>query len=315
MKKAATIISLFTSIATICLPASAQVSVPPLGVSPIEVQQTAVRPGSRLTDQFIVTNGGDVPMFVSGYTSDWTVAKSGTIQFQEPGTNPQSCAPWIQLVPPSFSIPPKGQVAVRYTITTPTDLTAEHHALVFFESRPVPGKDSNNMNIMVAARIGCKVFVVPSQPLLPQGKLTGVSLLPAPDNKLAITFENTGLGHLRASGTVEARDATGQVVAKGELMPHNVQMLPGTSVDLIPKWDRALAAGPYSMKVIVDYGGKTLAGGEAKVEMPDVPAPTPEAGKADATPPKPATESPSVEPQPATKPKADQPTPPTTPQA
>ncbi len=308
-KQVAVVAIFFTLLAAHCHQAFAQV--PPLGVTPIEVQHTVARPGSRLTDQFIVTNGGDVPMFVSGYTSDWTVAKTGNIAFQEPGTNPQSCAAWIQLVPPSFSIPPKGQVTVRYTISTPPTLTAEHHALVFFECRPLPAKGNNNMNLLIAARIGCKIFVAPAQPLALQGKLSGISLLPAPDNKLAINFENTGSGHLRANGTIEARDANGQVVAKGELLPPNVQMTAGTNVDLTPKWDRDLAAGTYTMRAVVDYGAKTLAGGEVKVEIPDMPLPVPvpaEGPKAPAVPAAPPAETPVAEAQPAIEPAIGAPT-------
>ncbi|HEY0074046.1 MAG TPA: hypothetical protein VGB77_08100 [Abditibacteriaceae bacterium] len=257
-------------------------------VGPMEVQLKVPRPGARITSEFELYNTGTKELHISAYVSDWTKTKTGEVEIGDPGTQPNSCATWITLNPVEFNLAPKQTVKVRFTIATPADLADERHALVFFQSRPVPVKGNYNMQLAISTRFGCKVFVVPAKPLAPQGKLAGMTMSPA--SKLQVTFENTGAVNVRLNGTVEARGADGQLAAKGILLPVQTQVLPGGVQPLSPQWDRPLTPGVYQLRAVIDYGGKQLLGGEIKatVALPIAkPAETPDKSQtpSDSVPP------------------------------
>jgi len=229
-------------------------------VGPMEALLKVPRPGARITNNFELYNTGETELHISAYTSDWTKDASGQVVLGDPGTQPDSCATWIALNPAEFNLAPKQTVKVRFSITTPPDLATEKHALVFFQSRPVPIAGDNNIQVAISTRFGCKLFIVPAVPLPPQGHLTAMALSPA--SELGLTFQNTGPVNVRLSGTVQALDAGGAVVDTAKLVPVQVQVLPGGSQPLSPVWDKPLAPGDYQMRAVIDYGGKQLAGGQ-----------------------------------------------------
>lgn len=273
-----------TSAALFLVPLLALPSRADFTVGPMEVQLKAPRPGARITSEFELYNTGDQEVHITGSTADWNKTKTGDVEIADAGTQPNSCATWITLNPAEFNLAPKQTVKVRFSIATPPDLAAERHALVFFQSRPVPVKGDHNIQLSISTRFGCKVFVVPAQPLASQGKLAAMEMSPA--SKLQVTFENTGPVNVRLNGTVEARDADGKVVAKGVLQPANTQILPGGTEILSPRWDKPLSPGVYKLRTVVDYGGKRLLGGEieATVAPPAENTDKPQA-PADAAPP------------------------------
>jgi hypothetical protein len=260
---------------------AAHAQLPPLGVGPLEIDARVPRLGARLSGAFNVSNGGTQPMHVSAYLSDWTLDADGDLKLDKPGTSPLSCAPWIELNPKSFVLPGNATVLVRYTINTPTDLSKQHNAIVFFESRPVPLTGQANRKITISARMGAKVLVSPPQPLTAQAELSGITPGTAIGEEPVIDFANTSLRAVRVKGRVEALDASGAVVGKAELTPANVQVLAESQVKLRPQWETRPAPGSYTLRAVVDYGAKALLGVEAKIDL-TAPAP-PEAPPAEAS--------------------------------
>jgi P pilus assembly chaperone PapD len=244
------------------------------GAMPMESQIKVLRPGGRATNDIEIYNGGDVALQITARVSDWTLTQNGDIQFLEAGSLPRSCASWIQMNPTQFSIAPKKAVRVRYTLNTPLDLAQEHWAMIFFKSRPIPVKGENNIEVMVAGQVGVKIFVAPAakdkKDLPRKGHIKSIEMLPAPASKLQVTFENTGATHLRLSGTVEARNAAGEVVGQGILQPKRAQILSGSTRNVWVEFEKPLPAGTYTFKVVADYGAAQLAGGSivAQYEPP-----------------------------------------------
>ena len=150
-----------------------------VSVMPMEAKLTMPADGGRLADDIEIFNSGSTPTHVTASVMDWTMTEAGDPQFSEPGTQPRSCAAWIQLNPMSFSVPPGKSVRVRYSIA-PRAIAEEHWAMVFFQTRPVPVKASG-LGINISTRVGCKIFITPAKPLLHQGKITDMDLQRIPE--------------------------------------------------------------------------------------------------------------------------------------
>jgi P pilus assembly chaperone PapD len=243
------------------------------GIMPMEVSLQAPRAGSRVTSDLEAYNGGDQTLHISASVMDWTLSRDGQYQFFEAGTQPESCASWIQFNPVEFNLAPKQSLRVRYSIATPLDLSSEHRAMMFFQSRPLPTKGTNNIELMVSTRVACKVFIAPTEPMSRQGKIADMEMTSQSGGKVKVAFENTGTSTFRVQGKVEARGADGKLVATSDLGPAKAQVLPGTQRDLWAQWDNPLPPGDYRIKAILDYGGKTLVSGELKVHTPPLIAP------------------------------------------
>lgn len=239
------------------------------GIMPMEVALQAPRAGSRVTSDLEAYNGGTETLHITASVMDWTLNRAGQYQFSPAGTLPDSCAQWIQFNPIEFNLPPKKSVRVRYSIATPPDFASEHRAMMFFQSRPIPTKGTNNLQMMVSTRVACKVFISPAQLLPRAGKIADMEMLSSNGAAVRVAFENTGAATFRVKGQVEARGADGELVATGVLGPPKAQVLPGAQRDLWAQWDKPLSPGAYRIKAIVDYGGKSLVGGELKVNVAD----------------------------------------------
>lgn len=243
------------------------------GIAPME---TAVQApvGGQTTNSISVTNDDDTPLHITASVMDWTLTPQGDYRYSDPGTLPHSCANWIQLNPSSFVVAPKQTVSVRYSVTTPTDFSEESRAMIFFKSHPLPVKTSDgSMSLNISMRVGCKVFVSPTSatPATKIGKITDMDVTSPAEGKIKVSFANTGTATFRVKGTAQARDAQGNLVATGHLMPENAQVLPQLSRDLWTQWDKPLSPGIYTFDTVLDYGAKDAAGGQLKAQITPAP--------------------------------------------
>lgn len=255
-----------------------------ISIMPMEVQLPVTHPGARLTNDIEVYNSGDAAIHVTSSVMDWSMTLSGHKQFHEPGTQPLSCALWIQLNPVEFSLAPGKSMRVRYSIATPVDMTQEHWAMIFFTSRTVPKESDNRFALSIQTRIGCSILVTPASEAPLQGKITAMTLqtLAAPETqpaapagspllpKVQVTFVNPNPVSVRLTGTVEARSTDGQLIATGKITPAKALVLTGATRELSAQFDKPLPPGAYQIKAVIDYGGKELIGGtlNATVEPP-----------------------------------------------
>lgn len=275
-----------------------------ISIMPMEARLQVDRPGARLTNDIEVYNSGEAPIHVVSSVQDWSMTLSGQKRFHPGGTQPLSCAPWIQLNPVEFNLAPGKSMRVRYSVAPPAGMAQEHWAMIFFTSRAVPRAGDSRLALNVQTRIGCKVLVAPPLKSPLQGQITGMALqtLAAPEptpasrptpapvgappvhlnataavpvpsllSRVRVTFANPNPVSVRLNGTVEARNADGQVVARGEIAPAKALVLVGATRELWARLDKPLTPGAYQIKVAIDYGGQQLLGGilKATVKLPD----------------------------------------------
>ena len=232
-----------------------------VALSPLEKSLVPPRAGARVTDELTIANTSPQALYFSSEIMDWTREISGQQKFVEGGTTPLSCAPWISLNPPQFQLNPGQSIKVRYSIAPPAEITREHRAIIFFTSRPIPMRGKANIVNLVSVRLGAKVFLAPSK-TPPSGARISEIIAPA-EGDLRLKMQNEGAVSLRAkSAKIEAFDAAGTLVGNGELAAPDAQIHPGDSRELPVKWTQQPPSGKTRFRVVVDYGGLTLAGAE-----------------------------------------------------
>jgi P pilus assembly chaperone PapD len=234
-------------------------------IMPMETQQRMTVGETRLTDEIEVYNSGNEPLHVSASAVAWKLTSGGEYEYSEAGTEPLSCANWIQLSPAQFNVLPQKSVRVRYTITAPQNFTNEHRAMIFFTSRPLPVKAGNGMGVMIATRMGCKLFISPAQPLSRVGRITDMELQGSAKSRARVSVQNTAAATFRAKGTLQVHSEDGTLVTQAQ--SNSAQVLPGASRDLWFELSTPLPAGNYMLKVVVDYGTNQLLGGELKAKV------------------------------------------------
>ncbi len=234
-------------------------------IMPMETQLKMPQDENRITDEIEVFNGGDAPLHISSSVVDWKLTANGDYEYGEAGTEKSSCARWIQLNPPQFNVAPGSSVRVRYSISAPEAFSDERRAMIFFASRPIPVKGKNGMGVMIATRMGCKVFVSPSAPLAKNGTLSDMELQNTPAQRVRVSVQNGGSATFRANGTLQVVDEAGRVVAQGALT--SAQVVPQAQRNLWFDLPNPLPAGNYVIKAVVDYGVKQLIGGELKTKL------------------------------------------------
>ena len=234
-------------------------------IMPMEKQLQMPQDDNRITDEIEVFNGGDAPLHISSSVVDWKLTPDGDYQYAPAGTEKSSCAEWIQLNPPEFNVAPKKSVRVRYSIAPTETLTDERRAMIFFESRPVPVKGQKVMGLLVATRMGCKIFVWPHAPLAKSAAFSDIELQNGPRPRVRVSVQNGGAATFRAGGTLQVVDEAGTVVAQGALT--SAQVVPDAQRNLWFDLPNALRAGNYVVKAVIDYGVKSLIGGQLKTKV------------------------------------------------
>lgn len=146
-----------------------------ISIMPMDIQLQANSAGTRLSDDIEVMNTTSEPIHVTSSVMDWTMTLSGQKQYFEAGTQPNSCAKWIQMNPVEFVLAPRQSIRVRYSISAPADLSAEHWAMIFFTARKTP-KAGQGIGLSLNARIGSKVSIAPAQKTPPQCKIIDMNL-------------------------------------------------------------------------------------------------------------------------------------------
>lgn len=95
-------------------PANAQIAV--MG-STVEERNSA--PGETYVGTIVIRNLTEQTQPVRVYQSDYTFSADGTSHFDPPGTVARSNANWIAPSTKALFIPPKGDMAVSYTVSVP----------------------------------------------------------------------------------------------------------------------------------------------------------------------------------------------------
>jgi hypothetical protein len=125
---------------------AASAAAPPtvdIGVSPSKLQMRLV-PGQTSHAQLDVYNKGTKPVTLDAFFQDYTITRQSSVVFKDPGSLPESAAPWSELNRTVLHIPAQTRKPVQLTIDVPSDAAIGTHTLaVVFRSREVKKSSGN----------------------------------------------------------------------------------------------------------------------------------------------------------------------------
>ncbi len=229
------------------------------------ITDLSIEPGASQTGLTSVRDNnavGSPPIRFKVSLRDWTLDQSGQPTFADPGTMPDSCAPWMTVTPSELSVSPGQDQLVRYTVTAPPGSQGSYHCIILLTSAPEPAI-VHNTSVNVCGCIGNTVYVQVGPPVY-RAKITSLAVT---TKNVALTVENTGSSYVRLGGVVKIADSTGNVIQQIKIPGYVV--LPGSNNLRIVTMDTLsdLPSGAYTATAILDYGGDALLGARIHVNI------------------------------------------------
>ncbi|MBU4173293.1 MAG: hypothetical protein KKB90_11540 [Actinobacteria bacterium] len=239
-----------------------------VAVSPVKFELT-MEPGTSREFEIYVENRGTADQRLALHFMDFYVKPEGTCVFEEPGHYPYSCAKWLSVDVPEFTVPAGQRVVSRFTATAPPDAEpGGHFGAVLFRQVPETTDATSHRGTDVIQIASLALITIPGE-ILREGEITSVSVeskwfwptkellrLPVSPPKYRVAFKNTGNVHLTIRGKLTYTPSFGW--GHGTVELKEMTVLPDSEryyQGVIP--DPPLL-GSYSVKVDIRYGPSLL---------------------------------------------------------
>jgi hypothetical protein len=233
-------------------PASSGISLAPARVE-VEMQ-----PGSEMTlvvnlDYHSIDDNSQ-PIRIVASLNDWTIDRTGQVQFERANTLPNSASSWLIYSPAETTVIPGNLHAIRVTISVPRDAApGDHLSALIVEQRPDNLKLNQNRRQMVIRYRMAAVFYIKVPQLRRQGSLES---LHAETNgeQVIITpvLKNAGNSVIRPITSLKVTNSAG--VALVDLpQKESLPVLGGAELIQPLVLETHLAPGTYSVKYRVDF--------------------------------------------------------------
>ena len=228
-----------------------------LEVAPAKIEM-AMPSGTTYNMPITVHNASTDPTHIQASMIDFNVARNGDYQFERIGSRENSLLRWASINPREFDLSPNTTQMERLTFSLPNDkmLTGEYAGIVFFQTRPLRRSGA----FAFSERIATKVYVTIAGTLKIGGEVAKMSAAQSPGGQLyRVLFRNTGNAHVYLNGSVSVQ-RDGQVVDQLAVPAEQLVERGGERLLEIP--GKRLPPGKYQALAAIDYGGKTMTGGE-----------------------------------------------------
>jgi hypothetical protein len=202
------------------------------------------------------SSGGMVHIVSS--MSDFSVTRGGDYAFERAGSRAYSLLRWASINPREFDLDPGNTQQVRMTLSVPktSQLSGEYAGIIFFQTRPT--RHANT--VAVSVRIATKIYATIPGTVKLDGAISKMSSAGgSADRVYRVLFANRGNAHVYCSGQVVVQKDN-QVIER-IAMPRDMLVERGGD-RLIEVTGKRLPPGKYLAIAMIDYGGKTMTGGE-----------------------------------------------------
>jgi len=225
-----------------------------IGISPLTFELTA-NPGDVLTNILKVYNPTDSIVAIEMEVEDFTViGETGEVIVEPAETETYSLARWITAEPAEFTLEPREQKFVNFTINIPENAEpGGKYGSVLASTAGVVGEEVTGAAI--AQKVGALVLLTVSGEIREEliiKDFSCPSFLETGPVDFTIRFENTGTIHLRPRGFVVITDWRDKKVADVEFPQNNV--IPGAIRKIETSWDKKWLAGRYTAMLVGGYG-------------------------------------------------------------
>lgn len=202
------------------------------------------------------SSGGTVHIVSS--MSDFGVTRTGDYAFERAGSRPYSLLRWATINPREFDLSGDSTQQVRLTLTVPksSTLSGEYAGIIFFQTRPV----RRAQTVAVSVRIATKIYATIPGTVKLDGAISKMTSSTGPGGQAyRVLFVNRGNAHVYCSGQLVVQK--GNEVVERIAMQHDMLVERGGQ-RLIEVTGKRLPPGKYLAIAMIDYGGKTMTGGE-----------------------------------------------------
>ena len=239
------------------IPANAQMSIM---ASPIRVEHQ-VKPGTEETNVIQVNNTGAEPTRVSVHLEDWTMDRKGDVNFSIAGSDPGSCAKWLQINPTDFRLEPGQSRQVRYSLTVPAEaMERGYRAAIVLEGMPREVEGPAKKRVNIRGRIAAMLYATVGSPEI-RAQFQDFQVTAAnKEISFKLTLANQGDVHFRIKKSwITLKNSNGEEVGRVEVP--DIPVLPGATRELkFKKDDLALPKGTYLAEAVLDVGKEDFLG-------------------------------------------------------
>jgi len=225
-----------------------------ISISPLTFELTA-NPNDVLTNKLKVYNPTDSIVAIKMEVEDFTVAgEMGEVRIEPAETETYSLAKWVEVEPSEFTLEPREQKFVDFTIAIPQNAEpGGHYGSVLATTAGVMG--AGITGAAIAQKVGTLVLLTVA------GEVTenlNVKEFSAPDFleygpvSFTIRFENTGTVHVRPRGFVTITDWRNKKVIDLEFPQRNV--IPGAIRRIDTSFNKKWLFGRYTAMLVGSYG-------------------------------------------------------------
>lgn len=229
-----------------------------LDVTPAKLE-LSVPPGTQGWNiPITIRNSSGAAVHIVSSMSDFSVTRSGDYAFERAGSRPYSLMRWATINPQQFDLGSGDTQQVRMTLTVPKSsaLSGEYAGILFFQTRPTRRANT----VAVSVRIATKIYATIPGTVKLDGAISKMTASSgSADQAYRVLFVNRGNAHVYCSGQVVVQKDN-QVVER-IAMPSDMLVERGGD-RLIEVTGKRLPPGKYLAIAMIDYGGKTMTGGE-----------------------------------------------------
>ena len=225
-----------------------------LSISPLTFELTA-NPGDVLINKLKVYNHTDSIVGVKMEVEDFTVAgEMGEVRIEPAETEAYSLARWVTTEPTEFTLEPREQKFVDFTINVPENAEpGGHYGSVLATTTGVIGEEI--VGPAVVQKVGALALLTVSGEVKEElivKDFSCPSFLEYGPVNFIIRFENTGTVHVRPKGFVTIADWRGKKAADITFPQNNV--IPGAIRKIETSWKKKWLAGRYTATLVGSYG-------------------------------------------------------------
>jgi hypothetical protein len=230
-----------------------------LAVTPFLIE-TDVEAGVAQRHSVTIANTTDQPLPIDVSINDFIPDESGQAKFlaTDATSNPAySLSSWIDIVQqPSFTIPPREQTVLIFSITAPQEaVPGTHYGGLLFSTHPqaqtLAGAEvTQKVGVIIIARFG-------------HGRESGniTQMLPEQGSdsfKFLLSFYNDGNVHLKPKGDINITDIFGNQVGSVPVNPDAQIVLPDNQKIFESSWKPGWRFGRYKATAILYFGNPKL---------------------------------------------------------
>lgn len=234
-----------------------------LAIDPFLIE-TDLTPGQASQYSITLTNVTDAPLIFETSINDFvTNGRDGQPLFLPSGqqSDPKySLSTWVKVTQqPNFTIVPRGQTTINFTITPPleAELGTHYGGLLFGQPLQQLGDQAtavqSKAGTIILARLGKANEQGTISNFFSQRKV----YQSAPIN-LALTFDNFGNVHTKPKGDIYIRNMFSRDVADLQVNRDALIVLPETERDFAATWQPRWAFGRYTAETVLYFGNPKL---------------------------------------------------------